>query len=189
MGNRIREWRDARGLTLEALADAAGVSPGYLSRMETGGRNVSLKNLAKLAAALGVSERDLVGADGAQVALVGFVSAGSDAVLFAEGQGPFGQVAAPDWASARTVAVEVRGNSLGPLFNGWRIFYDDRRDPPTEDLIGAICVIGLDDGRIVVKRLAPGQLPKRFNLLSNTEPPIYDARIAWAARVREMRPK
>lgn len=59
----------------------------------------------------------------------------------------------------------------------------------TDDLIGKLCVVGLDDGRILVKQLKRGQLPGRFNLLSNTEPPIYDAAVVWAARVTHMTPR
>lgn len=60
MGNRIREWRERRDLSLEALAHDAGISPSYLSRLETAKRNVSLRTLAKLANALGVGQKDLV---------------------------------------------------------------------------------------------------------------------------------
>ncbi|ACL61723.1 XRE family transcriptional regulator [Methylobacterium nodulans] len=58
--NRIAEWREKRGLTLEALAEATGFSTGYLSRMQNGSRNVSLKNLAKISEALKVPVADLV---------------------------------------------------------------------------------------------------------------------------------
>jgi transcriptional regulator with XRE-family HTH domain len=62
MGNRIREWRERRQMTIEELADAAGLSAGYLSRMENGKRNVSLKNLAKIARPLAVADSDLIDA-------------------------------------------------------------------------------------------------------------------------------
>lgn len=64
--NRIREWREARRITLEELSERSGISVSYLSRMESGHRNVSLKNLAKIAEALQVPERDLVPADQAE---------------------------------------------------------------------------------------------------------------------------
>ncbi len=58
--NRIREWRKKRGLTQEQLAEITGLSKEYVSRMERGERNVSLKNHAKLAESLNVNQTDLV---------------------------------------------------------------------------------------------------------------------------------
>ena len=124
-----------------------------------------------------------------EVPLLGLVNAGRDCVLFAEAQGPFDMVEAPQEATSNTVAVEVRGTSLGPIFDGWIIFYDNLRRHVSRDLLGKLCVVGDTQGHVMVKRLAKGQLPDRFNLLSNTEPPIYDAQLEWAAPVLAMRPK
>jgi len=56
----------------------------------------------------------------------------------------------------------MRGESLGALFDRWLVYYDDIRDPPTTDLLHALCVVGLADGRILVKQLKPGQIDKHF---------------------------
>ena len=103
--------------------------------------------------------------------------------------GPFDDVEAPDAASASTVAVQIRGHSLGALFDNWLVFYDDVRDPPGDDMIGRMCVCGLADGRVLVKALKRSQVSGMWTLLSNTEPPIYDVALDWAALVREMRPR
>jgi transcriptional regulator with XRE-family HTH domain len=58
--NRIREIRQARGMTLEDLSEQTGLSVSYLSRMESQKRNVSLHNLQTIAIALGVSVRALI---------------------------------------------------------------------------------------------------------------------------------
>lgn len=58
--NLVRLWRRHRGLTLEALARAAGLSKGYLSQIETGKRVGAIETLKPIAAALGVSLDDLV---------------------------------------------------------------------------------------------------------------------------------
>ena len=55
----IRVWRAHRGLTREALAAAAGVSPSYLSEIETRRKPGSLAAIVKLAAALRVSLDDI----------------------------------------------------------------------------------------------------------------------------------
>jgi len=54
-GERVRELRQAKGISQEALADGAGIHRTYLSSVERGERNISLVNIDKLAAALGVS--------------------------------------------------------------------------------------------------------------------------------------
>ncbi len=58
-GGRIRELRQRRGLSQEALADAAGLHRTYVGSVERGGRNVSLENIHELANALDVAARDL----------------------------------------------------------------------------------------------------------------------------------
>jgi transcriptional regulator with XRE-family HTH domain len=53
-GGRIRALRGKAGLTLQALADQAGISVGFLSQVERDKASPSLGTLANLAAALGV---------------------------------------------------------------------------------------------------------------------------------------
>ena len=53
-GGRIRDLRRKAELTLQALADQAGISVGFLSQVERGKATPSLGTLASLAAALGV---------------------------------------------------------------------------------------------------------------------------------------
>ena len=56
----LRAWREHKGLTLQALADAAGVSKPYVSQIEGGKRAGTAATLKKLAAALGVPVDALV---------------------------------------------------------------------------------------------------------------------------------
>ena len=53
-GGRIRELRRKANLTLQTLADQAGISVGFLSQVERDKATPSLGTLANLAAALGV---------------------------------------------------------------------------------------------------------------------------------------
>lgn len=53
-GGRIRELRRKAGLTLQTLADQAGISVGFLSQVERDKATPSLGTLASLASALGV---------------------------------------------------------------------------------------------------------------------------------------
>jgi DNA-binding Xre family transcriptional regulator len=57
--NPIRVWRRHRGLTLEQLAGEAGLSPAYLSQLETGKRRGTVPVLNRLAETLGLELGDL----------------------------------------------------------------------------------------------------------------------------------
>lgn len=55
----LAEWREARGLTQEALGDRLGTSGVTISRWETKKRRPDLAALAAIAEALGMDMRDL----------------------------------------------------------------------------------------------------------------------------------
>ncbi|GMA25932.1 hypothetical transcriptional regulator [Luteimicrobium album] len=61
VGRRIRQLREARGLSLSALAARAGVGKGLLSELEAGRRNPTLASLYALAGPLRVPLADLLG--------------------------------------------------------------------------------------------------------------------------------
>lgn len=58
--NKVRVFREHRGLTQQALADACGISKPYLSQIEAGQRKPSTDVLGKVAAVLRVEIDDLV---------------------------------------------------------------------------------------------------------------------------------
>lgn len=126
--------------------------------------------------------------DAKTVPLVGYVGAGSEAHYYAVPENELERVAAPEWASAKTRAVEVRGESLGRFFDRWIVYYDEVRRPVTNELIGKLCIVGLEDDRILIKKLRRSR-DGLFTLLSNNEDPIENVAVAWAARVRSMEPR
>lgn len=58
-GRRVRVLRVARGMSQEALAEAAGLHRTYVSSLERGERNVGIDNVYALADALGVDPTEL----------------------------------------------------------------------------------------------------------------------------------
>jgi transcriptional regulator with XRE-family HTH domain len=60
-GRRVRQHREAAGLSQEALAERAGLHRTYVGSLERGERNLALLNLLALAEALGVPPASLVG--------------------------------------------------------------------------------------------------------------------------------
>lgn len=59
LGKRIRELRQKRGWSQEYLAELAGTHRTYMWGIERGVRNPSLRHLAQIANALGVSIAEL----------------------------------------------------------------------------------------------------------------------------------
>ncbi|MBZ5740864.1 XRE family transcriptional regulator [Nocardioides mangrovi] len=73
VGARVRALRQERGLSLSALAAAAGIGKGSLSELETGRRNPTLDTLYAVAGPLRVPLAELVDfRDGAEVSDDGF---------------------------------------------------------------------------------------------------------------------
>lgn len=123
------------------------------------------------------------------VPLKGYVGAGSEMHYYRLADEEYEEVPAPRKATKRTVAVEIRGKSMGPSVSGWLVFYDDVHSPVSEALHGRLCVVGLSDDRILIKRIQR-QKNGLYTLLSNSdEPPIRDAKIEWAAPVTSLEPR
>lgn len=64
LGAAIRAARLERGLSQEALADAAGIDRSHMGKIERGERNVSVLNVARVANALATSIASLTAAAG-----------------------------------------------------------------------------------------------------------------------------
>lgn len=188
MGNNLKNLRLIAGWTHQQAADAMHISRGQFIKLERSERELTARYIASAAKAFGVPEANVL-APPSTVPVVGYVGAGAAAHYYAEGQGPFDEVPMPEGGTPDTVAVEVRGDSLGSLFNQWLVYYDEIRVPPALDLIGKLCVVGLANDQVLVKKLMRGTGPGLFHLLSQTESPIEDAVIVWAARVRAMTPR
>ena len=59
LGLNVRKNREAREFTQEKLSEKSGLDPTYISDIERGLRNPGIKNVAKLAKALGLSTAEL----------------------------------------------------------------------------------------------------------------------------------
>lgn len=63
LGANVRKWRKLRGLSQEELALDADMKRSYVSDLERGTRNPSVRALGRLAAALNVEPYDLLKRD------------------------------------------------------------------------------------------------------------------------------
>lgn len=192
---RLQWARERRNFASAAeAAQKLRIPYGTYSGHENGLRGIPRKRAVEYARAFRVSLDWLLTGEGSPeprtVPIVGLAGAGPDSsILFSEAQGEIGEAPMPVNGTETTVALEVRGDSMrGIADDGALIYYDDRRDPPTADMLGQICVVGLEDGRVLVKYLSPGRKRHSFTLTSVAAPDMMDVRVAWAALVTAIIP-
>ncbi|MGB3389483.1 MAG: helix-turn-helix transcriptional regulator [Pseudaminobacter sp.] len=194
LAQRLTAAREAKSLSQSELARRIGVKPQAIQAIEAG-KVEKPRNIVAIAKALDMDAGFLLTGDENavldlnEVPLVGYVGAGAAAHYYASADEGLGTAPAPEGATESTVAVEIRGDSLGSLFEHWLVYYDEVRSPVTHDMIGRLCVVGLIDDRVLVKKIQRSKSPGLFHLLSNTEDPIFDAEVVWAARVKSMMPR
>lgn len=64
-GSRLKRAREAKGISVLALAGLTEIQPRTIERWEDGLHDPKIEDAAKVASALGVSLDDLAGLDGA----------------------------------------------------------------------------------------------------------------------------
>lgn len=190
MGNNLRRLRIKKAWTIVETARRMNMSKGGYEKLERAERQLTSETLARAAKVFGVTQGDIAD-DASPVPVVGYVGAGSQA-YYTEGDGDLGEAPRPPGFSPSGVALKVSGDSMpGVAEDGWLIFYEDRRDPPTEDMHGELCVVGLDNGDVHLKRIYSGSQPGTFDLIS-TSPhytPMRNRRVVWAAKVEWIKPR
>lgn len=213
--DRIDRRRKALGLSDNAASQRATGSRDTLRTLKRNVRDglqrgISTETVQKFAAALRTTEEWLLREVGPEtidldmrsedvalsldpkpprmVKVKGYVGAGGRAHYYAVDPGDLGEIEGTERDTDNTVAVVIIGSSLGKFFEGWHVLYDDVRSPVTADLIGELCVVGLADDRILIKKIQRDGRG-RFNLISNAEnePPIPNVKIEWAAKVTDLR--
>lgn len=193
IGSRIAKARLAAGLSQLELGKLVGKGQTTVSSWEKDRTEPTREDVQRIAKALNLSLTDLEIGDVAKgdllVKVVGYVGAGDAAHFYDQAQGPFDMVQAPPNATELTVASIIRGASIGRNFDGWIAYYDETREPVREDHIGRLCVVGLPDGRVLVKWVYASRTPGFYHLHSETEPPINDQEVTWASRVDALMPQ
>lgn len=171
-----------------------GVSQGTVSRWgETSvPRGKTLLYLAELA---GVTARQLLEerlpADGTRkVRVIGFVGAGAAVYAF-EALGLNAEQPTIDLPSEikGNAALTVKGDSLYPdAEEGWSVVYVGGKTTDVKDIAGHLCVVQVEDGRMLVKKVEPGTKRGLYHLISRNAPTMEDQRLVWAARVTAIVP-
>lgn len=119
IARRLRQERQARGLTQAALAERSGVSPRMLALIEKAETNPSIATLAEIAAALGIGFGDLVGGEAAAPARVippeDFATVWQSPVGSARLLASGGRVELWDWALAAGARYDAAPDPAGTV--------------------------------------------------------------------------
>lgn len=180
--NRVREVRKQRGLTLEQLAELAGMSAGHLSRIERHEKGWSMESLPKLAQALGVPPEQLIDASGAWQMAPVIASLGQTAWghLIEHGNGSGAAVATVKVPAAYgdVVAVTIIGTAFYPRYNTGDVILAAEPSGEPAQFVGKECVVVSPDGDVSIKFVQKAADGPSFILISHNEPPSSDRIVA-----------
>jgi transcriptional regulator with XRE-family HTH domain len=181
MLTRIRELRKRRGLTLKDLALRIGTTPQTVQRLETANMTVSTDWLERISAALGVRPVDLLeDREERAMPLLGSVARHGRIIADRTGAQDFELDLPATSAVAATMSV-----AIGPYAAGSIVVGDRQYASNMANAIGRDCLVGLEDGSHLLRRLVAGFDPETFTLvpLNQGDDVIYDARLVWAAPI------
>lgn len=188
---RIRQLRKDKGLTLEELAEAAGISRSYLNELELGAKTINANRLEQVAKALNVQPEGLFVSTARPIAVAGRVGAGARVPLadaYEKGDGLFHVACPPQLPARGIVAVEVEGDSMAPMYQPGHILFFSRatHEGVADEDVGYPCVIEDVDGNAWVKLLKRGSGHGLWNLISlnPAAESTWDKQIKWASKVR-----
>lgn len=192
--NRIKELREARGMTLEQLAEEVGLSVSYVQRLESGERNLAVKHFDAFAAALKVVAKDLLRDDAESspsverqtVRVVGRIGAGAEILPDTEQVPPEGlfEIEIPFPVPENAVAFEVSGDSMWPRYDDKDVVLCWREGTNASEIIGWEAAVKTSDGKRYLKRIVSGSKARLYNLESFNAPVIRDVKLDWVSKVQ-----
>lgn len=193
---RLEQLLEERGEKPAPLATRLGLSDSFIRDILRGKtQSPRAESLEALASALGTTSDYLLGrtdVKGSAVrttTIVGRAGAATDGrLVYAEGNGGLGEVMLPEGTDSSSVAIEIEGYSMGLLADGALVFYSETHAAPTDDMLGQIVVVGLEDGSVLLKRLLRGSEPGLYDLESINGPMLRDQRVIWAAHIDSLVP-
>lgn len=168
MTNRIREWRQTRGWSLQQLADASGTSKSQIDKLEKGDRRLTVDWMVRLAKPLGCDPRDLMreapnanqnfqpvrfaAASSAAEALIpvrGAARGGTQQQMFL-GDGAIDHVPRPYYLSHTkdAYALYVVGSSMAPMYRPRQLLFVNPYKPPAP---GAGVVVIQKNDAVLIK--------------------------------------
>lgn len=86
------------------------------------------------------------------------------------------------------VGTMMRGHTMGAIKDGWIVYYYDLRRPPTDGLIGELCIVMTEGGRKLIRYLHRGHLPGTWDLVTDSGNHMLDVVLQWAEKVVLIQP-
>jgi transcriptional regulator with XRE-family HTH domain len=189
LGHRLREARLSRGF--RSAAEAARQFRWNITsyqQAENGTRPPTRDKITEYARNFRVSISWLLTGDGTPeeieirtVPFLGHIDQDSGFLVRTDHSAE-SDVPAPPGATEFTVAIKSR--SGGRIVRGGALLYfENRRQLATDEMVGKLCVVALDDDRIVVRRLEPGIQAGHYNLFTCVDVEVAEVKPLWAAEI------
>lgn len=158
--NRIREWRQKRGWSLQQLAEESGTTRAQIDKLERGERRLTVDWMVRLAKPLACVPADLLPSlvPGNPVAerdrLIPVRSAargGNEQEMFLE-DGPIDHRPCPGFVAhvRDAYAIYVIGDSMVPMYRPGQLLYINPHKPPTP---GRGIVVTKTSSAVMIKEL------------------------------------
>jgi hypothetical protein len=190
--DRVQQRLAALGAKPIPTATKAGLGRDFIADIVTGKKlSVRGSKLETLANALQTSTSFLLGqtedptgtSRREEVPILGYAGADSEGYLIQGYSDPVNEFApVPPGGTSESVALHLKGSSMrGTADDGSLIYFEHQQNPPTPDMIGYPCMVGLEDGRVLFKKLLRGSAPGLYDLESTAGDTIRDVRLRWAA--------
>ncbi|MQW00013.1 peptidase S24 [Sinorhizobium medicae] len=190
--NRINELRNERSMTIEDLSERTGLSVSYVSRLENGERNLSVKNLNLFAHAFDVAAQDILAKAPEKapnvVGVMGRIGAGAEILPEEEQIPPEGlyEIETPFPLPHDAIAFEVTGESMWPRYDDGDIIICWRQGVVVEEVLGWEAAVKTATGQRYLKRVLQGSERGTFDLESHNAPPIRGVRLVWVAAIQSV---
>lgn len=190
--DRIERRLKELGISAATASKQAGLSSDAIRNMRRAVENddrkgVSTATILALAPILQTTASWLIegvgGDTAARVRVLGYAGADTEGYVIQSDSDPVNETApVPPGGTSESVALHLKGGSMrGIADDGSLIYFEHQENPPTPDMIGYPCVVELEDGQVLFKRLLRGTGPGLFDLESTVGDTLRDRRIRWAA--------
>ncbi|WP_427452243.1 XRE family transcriptional regulator [Litorimonas sp. WD9-15] len=197
LGERIREHRERKGLSLRQLSDEISVAASTIGDWERGDSRPRPKALAKVASYFGTTQAELEygrgnvaqpvekfdhvevpGQSSWSVPMRGYVGANTEFTPFEDFDEMIETRVKP---VPSTFAMVVDGDSMKPPFGHGTVLLASRRESNPDKHIGDAVVCGLPDGRVIFKVLERGTRNGVFRLhsLNSNYEDLLDQRVDY----------
>jgi len=183
--NRIKQLREARGISGQKLADLLGTSRGQIYQLEKGLRGLDTGWMHRIARALDCRPEDIISEGPNKIPIKGTIHQGGSVSDFAVAEKRYAELPPGVAYKANLVSREVESDlpELG-LYKSYLIYYYEANEAKPHSLVSMTpYIVGLKDGTVLVRLIRRGSTPGRYMLVLGSNI-IEDAELAWCAKIK-----